>query len=143
VLLACDGRYVVDNRALRLWVGHFYGKNYTGPIVPNPDYEDPDSGGGGGTKCGPNTFYAEYDPYAPDDEGDCPDASESGSGGSGTEYHPGDSTGGETVDWGTGIGNGGQSACGTAAVVEYVCIWIWNDVGQKYDLYSCGYATTC
>lgn len=145
VLLACDGRYIADNRAFRIWVGHLYGKNYTGSIVRNPDYEDP-NGGAGGTKCdGPKTLYAIYDPYSPEDDEDCDTGDVAGGGGdgSGTQFEPGDNTEGETVDWGTGVGNGGVSACGSAAVVDYVCIYYWNDSGQKWDLFACGYATTC
>ncbi|HET7231715.1 MAG TPA: hypothetical protein VFJ16_17015 [Longimicrobium sp.] len=93
--------------------------------------------------CGPKTSYAEYDPYAPTNDEDCSHDGSGSGGGSGIQFEPGDSTGGETVDWQTGIGNGGVSACGTAATVEYICIDLWNDFEQKWDLYSCGYATTC
>lgn len=101
---------------------------------------------------GPHTGYLDETAYDPYDsgwggEGDsCATHTGSGSGGgggSGTQFEPGQHTGGETVDWATGIGNGGTSVCGDAAVVEYVCIEIWNDVGQKWDYYACGYATTC
>jgi len=86
-----------------------------------------------------------YDPYSDggDDSG-CGAGSTSGGddgSGSGTQYQPGDHTGGETVDWNTGVGNGGSSACGATAVVEYVCIDIWD--GEKWNEWSCGYATTC
>lgn len=63
-------------------------------------------------------------------------------GGSGTQYQPGDYTGGETVDWGTGVGNGGVSSCGDAAKVEYICIDIWVD-GEGWVEWGCGYVTTC
>lgn len=88
--------------------------------------------------------WAEYDPYDPanQDEG-CEGEDEGGGGGSGIQFGEGDFTNGETVDWNTGMGNGGVSLCGQAARVEKVCIEIWNDVGQKWDIYSCGYATTC
>jgi hypothetical protein len=85
--------------------------------------------------------YAEYDPYA-DDGGNCSsDGSGGGGTGSGIQYYPGDYTGGETVHWGTGIGNGGTSACGSEARVEYVCIDYWD--GRQWVEWSCGYATTC
>jgi hypothetical protein len=101
---------------------------------------------------GPHTGYLDETAYDPYDsgwggEGDScathTGAGSGGGGGSGTQFEPGQHTGGETVDWATGIGNGGTSVCGDAAVVDYVCIEIWNDVGQKWDYYACGYATTC
>ncbi len=96
--------------------------------------------GGGGPVYG----WAEYDPYDPANQDDgCDGEEEGGWGGSGTQYGEGDHTGGETVDWNTGIGNGGVSACGENATVELSCIEIWNDKSQKWDIYSCGYATTC
>lgn len=87
----------------------------------------------------------EYDPYQPigPGGGGC-EGSGSGSGeGTGTQYEPGDSTGGETVEWETGIGNGGASACGDNAVVEYVCIDIWDAELGTWVEWNCGYATTC
>jgi len=99
--------------------------------------------------AGPNAAYMDdtaYDPYSPDwgTSGGCSGQSGSGGGaGSGTQYQPGDNTGGETVDWHTGIGNGGESACGQAATVELVCVDVWNDRTQKWDQYACGYATSC
>jgi hypothetical protein len=60
----------------------------------------------------------------------------------GTQYQPGDYTGGETVDWGTGTGNGGTSSCGDKAVVEYICIDIWVD-GEGWVEWGCGFVTTC
>ncbi|HEX9937498.1 MAG TPA: hypothetical protein VGB15_10255 [Longimicrobium sp.] len=88
--------------------------------------------------------WAEYDPYDPaNQDEDCEGEDEGGGGGSGIQYGEGDFTNGETVDWNTGMGNGGVSACGQAARVEKVCVEIWNDVGQKWDIYACGYATTC
>jgi hypothetical protein len=90
--------------------------------------------------------YSEsYDPYAEGDtyDGTCDGSGGSGggSGGSGIQYYPGDSTGGETVSWTTGQGNGGSSACGGAAVVEYACIETWN--GGGWETWGCGYVTTC
>jgi len=85
-----------------------------------------------------------YDPYASDSRncGDMSNGGDDGAGtGGGTQYNPGDSTGGETVDWGTGQGNGGSSQCGASAVVEYVCIDYWD--GEKWAVWGCGYVTTC
>lgn len=84
-----------------------------------------------------------YDPYSPDalSGEDCAAVEEAGGGGTGTQYQPGDYTGGETVDWGTGTGNGGSSSCGPDARVEYVCIDIWTETG--WAEWSCGFATTC
>lgn len=85
---------------------------------------------------------ASYDPYA--EPGSDDDSCASGSQvGSGTQFNPGDYTGGETVDWNTGIGDGGTSACGLAAKVEYICIDEWDADTQTWKRYSCGYATTC
>ena len=93
---------------------------------------------------GPIHGWAEYDPYDPAYQADgCDGDDEAGSGGSGIQYQEGDHTNGETVDWNTGIGNGGDSACGEDAVVEKICIEIWNAIDNKWDVYSCGYATTC
>lgn len=78
-----------------------------------------------------------YDPYAGDD---CGDSGNDG-GGSGTQYYPGDYTGGETVDWESGTGNGGTSACGTAARVHWLCIEILTEHDGWVEV--CGYATAC
>jgi hypothetical protein len=101
--------------------------------------------GGGGTQLTDDSGDV-YDPYDP---GSCNEAgdpyggggNEGGDSGSGTQFGPGDSTGGETVDWGTGVGNGGTSVCGAAAVVEYVCIDIMTEIGWKQ--WDCGYVTSC
>lgn len=85
----------------------------------------------------PVVYEPGYDPYA--DPTNC--GGGGGSGGSGKQYAPGDYTGGETVDWGTGIGNGGTSACGENAVVDYVCIDYWD--GTAWVNWGCGYVTTC
>lgn len=87
--------------------------------------------------------YGDYDPYNPENpiEPGCDSGGGGSGGGSGTYYHAGDSTGGETVDWSTGQGNGGSSACGDAAVVEYVCIDVWD--GEGWREWGCGYVTTC
>lgn len=117
------------------------------------------SGGGGwdgGTETGlmPVTNEIQdpsYDPYDAG-SGDCESGEPGGEGGGGdgsdgqgtggTQYQPGDNTGGETVDWGTGIGNGGTSACGTRDIVDYVCIDVWVD-GAGWVEWACGYVTTC
>jgi hypothetical protein len=133
-----------------------------GPIVFNGQIvrsEDPinrpvlvrrgDTGGGGcggggagstgGTELIENVQYDPYDPMvsASADGGAAYDC------GSGTQYQPGDYTGGETVDWGTGEGNGGTSVCGSAAMVEYVCIDVYNEETGFWEEWGCGYVTTC
>ncbi|HEY9230213.1 MAG TPA: hypothetical protein VIP11_26405 [Gemmatimonadaceae bacterium] len=79
------------------------------------------------------------------DPANCPgdDSGGGGNEGSGTQYHTGDYTNGETVDWATGIGNGGSSVCGSAAQVDYICIDTWNAETQSWQEWGCGYATTC
>lgn len=81
----------------------------------------------------------DYDPYE-EEQQSC-----GGGGGDppGTQYEPGDNTGGETVDWGTGVGNGGQSVCGTTAIVEYVCLDEFNLDTLEWEEWGCGYVTTC
>ena len=108
------------------------------------------AGSVGGTPLVENSIYAEtYDPYVggdlEDDFGgtDCGGGGGSGESSAGTQYEPGDNTGGETVDWGTGVGNGGTSVCGTTAIVEYICIDIWDPATGTWSEWSCGYATTC
>lgn len=88
---------------------------------------------------------AAYDPYSPgEDDGSMPCGdSNTGGEGSGIQYQPGDNTGGETVDWNTGEGNGGTSACGSKAVVEYVCLDTWNAEKKVYEQWGCGYVTMC
>jgi hypothetical protein len=111
-------------------------------------------GGSGGTgddgSIGDNAAYGstEYDPYdsgLPEDEscsGGTGGTGEEDSG-SGIQFVPGDYTGGETIDWETGIGNGGTSVCGDLAQVEFICIDTWNAVTEEWETWSCGYATTC
>lgn len=85
-----------------------------------------------------------YDPYSDGDDGSMPCGdSDSGGEGSGIQFKPGDNTGGETVDWTTGKGNGGSSECGAAAVVEYVCLDSWNEEKKQFEEWGCGYVTTC
>lgn len=135
------------------------GSREIGPIVFNSQLlvaQDPidrpvlvrrGSGGGGG--CGDSReelYEADYSVYEdgsrPATEGGCAGGGGSGEG-SGTQYQPGQSTGGETVDWGTGVGNGGSSVCGDKAVVEYICIDVYNERSGQWETWSCGYATTC
>lgn len=86
--------------------------------------------------------YSSYDPYAESDPSGCGSEGETSTG-TGTQYGAGDLTGGETVNWNTGIGNGGTSACGEEAVVDYICIDVWNEQTQSWEEWSCGYATVC
>lgn len=148
ILLACDGYYVSDNAALRLWTGYLYGKNYTGDIVRNPDYEDPEDGGddscGGGAAPEldhqiAHDLYNPYDPGPGTSDGGCG----GGEGGEGTQYSPGEFTGGQTVSWESGIGTGQPSACGDQAKVEYICIEVWDEAAGMWVEWSCGYATVC
>ena len=149
VLLACDGHYVLNNDLIRLWVGHFYGKLYNGPILPNPSAHDPlacssGGGGGGGSGYGPlwpnwpvdygpsyntsvDNYY--YDPYAPDggDAVDCSgldgDGGISVGGGGGTSGDPG----------------GGGSNCST----EWVAIEVSYDGGETWSVWWEGEAQVC
>ncbi|HEY0150856.1 MAG TPA: hypothetical protein VGB92_02595 [Longimicrobium sp.] len=105
-----------------------------------------EGGGYNGSTQPVRATEVDYDPYDPGDtnyssDGSCEGEGSSGGGNTGVAYNPGDYTGGGTVDWGTGIGNGGTSACGAEAVVEYICIDIMTDSG--WQQWSCGYATTC
>lgn len=112
------------------------------------------SGGGGDTGLAEVSYYGdEYDPYSAYETtnsggADCPTGGGGSGGGdtdsgSGTQYQPGDYTGGEMVDWGTGIGNGGTSECGLAAQVEFVCIDEYNPDTDEWEHWGCGWATTC
>jgi len=84
-----------------------------------------------------------YDPNDPG-TGDCagPGEGSGGSDASGIQFQPGQSTGGETVTWSGGVGDGGRSVCGALAVVEYVCIDVWDEEAGWVE-WDCGYATTC
>lgn len=105
--------------------------------VPDGDSAtQPDCAGGEG--CTAKRYdQADYDPY----EEEACEGDDGGGNDGGTQYYPGDYTGGETVDWATGVGTGGTSACGDTAKVEYVCIDYWD--GQQWVEWSCGYITTC
>jgi|GEM_PF-2493173 len=96
----------------------------------------------GGMELIENVAYDPYDPMA-SAYGDGGVSYDCGTTGSGTQYEPGDYTGGETVDWGTGTGNGGTSVCGATALVEYVCIDIYNPETGVWEEWGCGYVTTC
>lgn len=92
--------------------------------------------------CSAGVKQVDYDPYDPaSGTGECGTGGTSP--GSGTQYRPGDYTGGETVSWTTGVGNGGESVCGAAAMVDYVCIDTWNETTQSWEQWGCGYVTTC
>jgi hypothetical protein len=76
---------------------------------------------------------------------ECEDGGGGGGDGVGTGifYQPGESTGGNTVDFATGEGlSGGGSVCGTAAVVQYICIDILDEQGNWKE-WGCGYVTGC
>jgi len=107
---------------------------------------DTGSGGCGGEDLTQLTF-SPYDDGSSSGSGydDCTggDADGPADDGSGTQYQPGDYTGGETVDFGTGMGNGGTSVCGATAVVEYVCIDVWNNEMGRWEEWACGYVTSC
>lgn len=90
------------------------------------------------TGCASDATLVDYDPY--DDGGEEGWGCNTSSGG--TQYSVGDYTGGETIDFDSGIGNGGASACGVEAVVEYICIDLLNEAGEWVE-YACGYVTTC
>jgi hypothetical protein len=87
----------------------------------------------------PRVTSAEYDPYA--HQQGCDPSGGGGWGGSGTQYDIGDYTGGELVSWDGAIGIGGESACGSGARVEYVCIDYWD--GTQWVHWACGYVTHC
>lgn len=93
--------------------------------------------------CPDETRHPTYDPYEPSGPsgGECDDGSGGGDSGSGTYYSEGDYTGGELVDWQTGMGIGGSSECGARAQVDYVCFDYWD--GNQWVVWTCGYATTC
>jgi hypothetical protein len=93
----------------------------------------------GGTSVDYDPSDPGYDPSDPNGDG-CGD--DSGGTPSGTQFEPGQSTGGETVTWSGGVGNGGRSACGSLAVVEYVCIDVWDEE-RGWVEWDCGYVTTC
>jgi len=127
------------------WIGR--DESYI-PYAYHGRVEECTGGSGGGrtsTKLISDDGYDIYDPgyYGSESCTESPtgESGGGGSGGSGTQYSPGDSTGGETVDWGTGVGNGGSSACGATALVEYVCIDIMTDTG--WSEWGCGYVTSC
>jgi hypothetical protein len=84
-----------------------------------------------------------YDPYS--DPESCTGGGGSGQtdDASGVQYYPGDYTGGETVSWATGTGDGGSSVCGAAAMVDYICIDVYDEGSGSWREWGCGYATTC
>jgi hypothetical protein len=60
----------------------------------------------------------------------------------GTQYIVGDYTGGQTVDFHTGIGTGNPSVCGSATRVIKVVLEVFDDQGYLVNSIE-GYATTC
>lgn len=146
LIVACM-EYVVDLYVmevhLEIWVEQFLG------TVEKVCEGGGGSGGGGGdaeTDLISVASYS-YDPYDPaltmdeGQSGDCGTAP-GGNDGGGTQYEPGDNTGGETVEWDSGVGTGDPSACGDHARVDYVCIDVWVD-GVGWVEWGCGYVTTC
>lgn len=100
------------------------------------------SGGGGGPFTVLDDAYDPYDPAYFQDPSSAPACGGGTGTGGGTQYSPGDHTGGETVDWNTGIGTGFPSDCGPLAIVDYVCIDLWKD-GVGWVTWGCGYITRC
>lgn len=122
------------------WYGFIFGLPTIIATLHDPQITRLTASNGG---CDPTMVT--YDPYSEEQECPPPDEGADGSGyeGSGTYYQEGDHTGGETVNWQTGQGNGGSSVCGADAVVQYVCIETFNEGTGLWEIYSCGYATTC
>lgn len=92
-----------------------------------------------------SVYRADYSPYSNGARrNDAESCDDDGNGsGEGTQYEPGDNTGGETVNWGDGTGTGKPSDCGARAVVEYICLDVYNEVTGDWEEWTCGYATTC
>jgi len=84
------------------------------------------------------SYGGDFDPYAPS-SGSCDGGS--GIGTSGTQFEVGDYTGGQTVNWKTGVGTGSPSACGDQARVDYICVEY--NTGDGWKSLDCGYVTTC
>lgn len=117
------------------WLGSFTDSD----LCEGPPGGDEECEGGGDERREDvdDPYGEEYDPYS----GGCGGGDSSG--GSGIQYEEGDYTNGETVDWNTGVGNGGKSVCEAKAVVDYICIDTWNESTQQWEEWDCGYATTC
>ena len=126
VLLACDGRYVLNNWAVRLWTGHLYGKLYNGPLVwvgsvstgPCRPGDDP-------------VYMTSYDPYVSDPEGEAAAADCSDTPGGGGSSTPGMSFP-ETC-----------STLGGTLYYDYVCLQVWNAAAGQYESVWCGTAAIC
>ncbi|HEX8451882.1 MAG TPA: hypothetical protein VF647_07290 [Longimicrobium sp.] len=148
------GRRVVDMSGTKVWtdaranascwdssVGpiHIWWARWEGHLGTVEDVNAACEGGTGGNSVVTGPSDPGYDPSDPNGDG-CGD----GTGGqaSGTQFQPGQATGGETVTWSGGVGNGGTSVCGSLAVVEYVCIDVWDEEAGWVE-WDCGYATTC
>lgn len=97
--------------------------------------------------CDPTGTSERDDPsnpyYDPATDPNCSSTGNGGSTGSGTQFAVGDYTNGETVDFATGIGNGGTSVCGKAAQVVEVCVDRYNEATGQWVESKCGYATSC
>ncbi|HET7584866.1 MAG TPA: hypothetical protein VFK13_08165 [Gemmatimonadaceae bacterium] len=106
--------------------------------VDQPACGDGCTVGSAGSTSSDGLFDLAYDPYATFDVS-CGGTTPPG----GTQYFPGDHTNGETVDFHTGVGDGGRSVCGLTAVVRWVCIDIYDERTGQWEEYACGYATTC
>jgi hypothetical protein len=82
-----------------------------------------------------------YDPYHPSNE--CGTDHDGG----GSNYSPydepyeGADTGGQMVDFNTGMPNGNPSACGDQARVTYICLEFTYEDGTTSQ--TCGWATVC
>ncbi|HZH05025.1 MAG TPA: hypothetical protein VEY30_14675, partial [Myxococcaceae bacterium] len=114
----------------------YFGDSWGRKTVPRAStFKQPDC-----TPCtgGPPIRKTTYDPYESGEE-DC-----GGGGGdeegSGTQFGEGDLTGGETVSWSSGTGNGGSSACGSEARAAYICMDTWD--GTNWVQWGCGWVTT-
>lgn len=141
--------FIPPNRVIDVWDGFYVVYQFSGNFFRTQSACN--GTGGGGSTALVSVVDPGYDPYASIEpynaDGDCESGTPAEGGGStdegsGTQYQPGDSTGGETVDWGTGVGNGGSSACGSTAIVAHICIDVWVE-GVGWVEWSCGYATTC
>jgi hypothetical protein len=132
---------IINSRHAALPPGSSFG--YHG-VASDSDYCEGPSGQDV-AQCDESGTYVDYG----GDPANCPPADDGTSGdpfgqtGSGIQYYPGDYTNGETVNFATGIGDGGSSVCGSAAYVDQVCIDIWDDGSQTWGQSACGYATTC
>jgi hypothetical protein len=125
------------------WVSHM-----ADPIEYRGSLSDNCNKGVGGNwelQPAPDGSGGSYDPYDPAYDEECEGTTDGGDppSGGGTQYNPGDTTGGETVGWSDGVGTGSPSVCGDEALVEYVCIDYWDERTGGWVEWDCGYVTTC